>query len=90
MENLQEFFLRAEALSTNLNLILFPQHDPPTHKCLLHSLTLGYVGEYFQVVRVLAPFTLTPTSSNTTSTLTALHLESNGYFLFFLEDYEPD
>ncbi len=31
-----------------------------------------------------------PTSSNTTSTFTALHPKSNGYFLFFLEDYEPD
>jgi hypothetical protein len=38
----------------------------------------------------LAPFSLTPTFSDTTSALTALHLESNGYFSFFLEDYEPN
>ncbi len=30
----------------------------------------------------------TPTSSNTTSILTTLHLESNGYFLLFLENFE--
>jgi hypothetical protein len=38
----------------------------------------------------LAPFSPAPTSSNTTSTLTTLHLESNGYFPFFLKDYEPN
>jgi hypothetical protein len=27
---------------------------------------------------------------DTTSTFTALHPESNGYFLFFLEDYESN
>jgi hypothetical protein len=29
-------------------------------------------------------------SSDTTSVFTALHPESNGYFLLFLEDYELD
>jgi hypothetical protein len=38
----------------------------------------------------LAPFSPTPTSSNTISVLTALHFNSHGYFSFFLEDYEPD
>ncbi len=46
--------------------------------------------EYFQATYALAPFFLAPTSSNTTSILTTLHLESNGYFLLFLEDYELD
>jgi hypothetical protein len=31
-----------------------------------------------------------PMSSDTTSTLTTLHPESNGYFLFLLKDYELD
>jgi hypothetical protein len=38
----------------------------------------------------LAPFFPTPTSSDTTSTLTALHPKSNGYFSLFLENYKPD
>jgi hypothetical protein len=33
-------------------------------------------------------FLLQPTSSNTTLTFIALHLESKGFFPFFLEDYE--
>jgi hypothetical protein len=32
----------------------------------------------------------TPTSFNTTSTFTDLHIESNKYFPIFLEDYELD
>jgi hypothetical protein len=36
----------------------------------------------------LAPFSLAPTSSNTTSTLIALHLELDGYFSFFIENYK--
>jgi hypothetical protein len=38
----------------------------------------------------LAPFSLTPTFSNTTLVFIALHLESNGSFLLFLEDYKPN
>jgi hypothetical protein len=38
----------------------------------------------------LAPFSPTPISSNTTSVPTALHPKSNGYFLLFLENYEPN
>ncbi len=81
-------FLLARTLLTNLNSIPFPQHDPPIHKHLLGSLTFGYEREYFQEARTMAPFSLTHTSSNTTSALTTLHPESNGYFLFFFENYE--
>jgi hypothetical protein len=70
------------------NLLLLPQHDPPTHKCLFHNLVLRCVGEYFRATHALAPFSPAPISSNTTSALTALHLDSDGYFLFFLKDYE--
>jgi hypothetical protein len=42
------------------------------------------------LAHALAPFFLVPTSSNTTSTFTALHPELNGYFSLFLEDYEPN
>jgi hypothetical protein len=38
----------------------------------------------------LAPFSHALLSSNTTSTLTTLHFESNDFFLFFLENYEPN
>jgi hypothetical protein len=38
----------------------------------------------------LAPFSFASTSSTTTSTLTALHLELDGYFLFFVENYQPN
>jgi hypothetical protein len=64
--------------------IPFPQHDPLIHKCLFHSLALGRVREYFRAAHVLAPFSLAPTSSNTTLVLIAPHPKSNGYFpLFF-------
>jgi hypothetical protein len=60
-ENLQkEFFLRTLALLANSNSIFFPQCDPPTHKHLFCSLTLGRAREYFRVVRTLAPFFPTP------------------------------
>jgi hypothetical protein len=36
----------------------------------------------------LAPFSPTPTSYDTTPIFTTLHLKSNGYFTFFLEDLE--
>jgi hypothetical protein len=70
--------------------IPFPQHGPPTHKRLFRNLTLGRVGEYSWTIHALAPFFLAPTSSNTTSTFITVHLKSNGYFPFFLEDYEPN
>jgi len=83
-------FLQAQLLSTNSNSIPFPQYDPPTHKHLLHSLNFGYAKEYSWAVHTLAPFSLAPTSFNTTSALTTLHPKSNGYFSLFLENYEPN
>jgi hypothetical protein len=38
----------------------------------------------------LAPFSPAPTSTNTILAFNAQHLELNGYFPFFLEDYEVD
>jgi hypothetical protein len=73
------------------SLVPFPQHDPPTHKCLLHSLIFGCVRKiYSRATYALAPFSCAPTSFDNTSTFITLHLESNGYFSLFLKDYEPD
>jgi hypothetical protein len=66
------------------------QHDPQTHKHISHSLVLGRVGEYFQVACVLAPFSLTPMFSKTTSVFTTLYLELDNFFSFFLRTYELD
>jgi hypothetical protein len=63
--------------------IPFTQHDPPILKCLFRNLAFGRVGEYFQAICTLAPFFLTPASSNTTLVFTALHLKLDGYFPFF-------
>jgi hypothetical protein len=87
---MKSFFLQAQALLTGLSPIPFPQHDPLIHKCLLCNLSFRHVGEYSWVVHVLAPFSPTPTSSDTISVLITLHLKSNGYFLLFLKDYEPN
>ncbi len=65
-----------------------PQHDRWVHKCILHNFVLRRTREYFWATCVLAPFTPTPTSSNTTSILMVLHLKSNDHFLLFLKDYE--
>jgi hypothetical protein len=70
--------------------MLPPQLDILAHKRLLHSLVLGHVGEYFHTICALTPFSPTPTSFDTTSTLTTLHLESDGFFLLFFEYYELD
>jgi hypothetical protein len=86
----KRFFLQAQVSSANSNSIPFPQHDPPTHKCFLCSLAFGHAWEYIQTTHALAPFSPTPTSSNTTSTFTTLHFKSDGYFSSFLDDYEPD
>ncbi len=75
--------MQTEALLTNSSFILFPQHDPSTHKHLFHNLALGCVGKYSWVARILAPFFPTPTSSDTNSFLIALHPKSNRYFSFF-------
>jgi len=75
-ENLQkEFFFVNPTLSASLTLILFPQHDPPTHKNLFRNLTFGHVRKYSWATHVLAPFFFTAMSFDTTSTLTTLHLE---------------
>jgi hypothetical protein len=79
-------FLWAQVLSANSNSILFTQHDLPTHKCLLHSLTLGHATKYFQAICVWAPFSPSPTSANTTSTFITLHPELNGYFPIFFKN----
>jgi len=81
--------LQAQALTTSSSLMFFPQHDPPVHKCLFHSLVFGSVGKiYSKATYALAPFSFAPTSFDTTSTLITLHLESNGYFPLFLKNYE--
>jgi hypothetical protein len=38
----------------------------------------------------LAPFSFAPTFFDITSIFTTLHLESNGSFLLFFEDYKPN
>jgi hypothetical protein len=87
---LQDFFFVNPSFGGKFKFSAFSQHDPPTHECLLHSLVLGCVGEYFRATHALAPFSPAPISSNTTLIFTALHLDLDGYFLFFLKDYEPD
>jgi membrane-anchored protein YejM (alkaline phosphatase superfamily) len=62
----------------------FPQRDPLTHKHFFRSLGLKHAREYSQATHVLALFTFTPTSSDTTLAFTPLHIESNNYFPFFL------
>jgi hypothetical protein len=66
-------------------LSAFPQHDPPIHEHICYNLVFECVGEYSWTTYALAPFSLTPTSSYTTSFLIALHLESDGYFFIFLK-----
>jgi len=68
----------------------FPQHNYPIHKHFFHILVLKHVMGYSQVIHILAPFSFAPTSSNTSSTFIALHLELNGYFSLFLKDYKLD
>jgi hypothetical protein len=38
----------------------------------------------------MAPFSFTPTSFDITLIFNALYIELNGFFLLFLEDYEPN
>jgi hypothetical protein len=80
----------AQTLSASSNSIPFPQHDLPIHKRLFYSLAFGRAKEYSRAARTLAPFSLIYTSSDTTSTLSTLHLESNGYFPLFLENYDQN
>jgi hypothetical protein len=87
---MKSFFLWAQVLVPNLSSIPLLKHYPPTHKGLFRSLTFGRAREYSQITFILAPLFFSPTSFDTASTFTALHLESNGYFLLFLEDYKPN
>jgi hypothetical protein len=57
---------------------------------LLCSLALGRAREYLWAVHVLALISFASMSFDTTLVLTALHPKSDGYFLFFLEDYKPN
>jgi hypothetical protein len=74
----------------NLNLVTPPQRNLPIHKCFLRNLVLIGVKGYSRAFQVLAPLSFAPMSSTTTSTLITLHLESNNYLPFFLENYEPN
>ncbi len=91
---MEEWFLQVWGLGLGLvaspSLILPPQHDFPTHKCLLHSSIFECVREYSQATCTLTPFSPTPMSFNTTSIFTILHHESDGFFPFSLENYELD
>jgi hypothetical protein len=82
--------LQAQTLVVSLSLVPFPQHDPLVHKHFLHNLIFGRVWEHFRAIDALAPFSFTPMSFDTTSALTALHPDLDGYFLFIVKDYEPD
>jgi hypothetical protein len=86
----EEFFLRTQALVASSSLMPLTQHDPLVHKRFFRNLVLRHFEEYFRVAHVLAPFSFTTTSFNTTLIFTALHFELDGYFLLFLENYKPD
>jgi hypothetical protein len=77
-------------LAASSSLVPFLEHDPPTHKCFFHNLILGHAREYFKTIHALAPFSPSPTSSNTTLTFIALYPDSDGYFSFFLKNYKPN
>jgi hypothetical protein len=84
----KSFFLWARVLSASSSSILFPQRDLLIHKHLFHNLTLGCAEEYSQATCALAPFFLTPMSSNTTSIVITLHPKLDGYFPVFFKNYE--
>jgi hypothetical protein len=69
---------------------LFTQHDLPTHKQFLRNLILGGAIKYLSITCALTTFSPTPTSSKTISPITTLHIELNGFFPLFLEDYKLD
>jgi hypothetical protein len=85
-----QFFLRAQVLATNLSSMPRAQHDRLIHKRLFHNLVFKCSGEYFQTTSVLASFSLAPTSFDTILTFIVLHPKTNSFFLFFLENYEPN
>jgi hypothetical protein len=74
----------------SLSLVPFPQHGLLALKHFVRRLIIGHVGEHFKVICTLAPFSPTPMSFGTTSILIALCLDSYGYFLLILNNYEPD
>jgi len=80
----------AQALTTSLNSMHLPQHDPLVHKRLLHNLVFKHAGEYFQATHTLAPLSLARTSSKTTLALFILHPQSNGFLPLFLGNFEPN
>jgi hypothetical protein len=83
-------FLTCPNFNGEFELNVFPQHDFPTHKHVLHNLVFGHVGEYLQAAHVLTPFLFAPMSLDTTSTFSILHHELNGSFALFLKDYKPN
>jgi len=56
----------------------------------MHSLVLRHVREYFRTTHASTPWSLSPMSSDTTLIFTTFHPKSNGYFPFFLKNYEPN
>jgi hypothetical protein len=68
----------------------FPQHYLIAHKYFFYSLVFKRLREYFQAIFIMAPFSPTPTSTNTTSIVTTLHHKLDGFFLLFLKDYKPN
>ncbi len=78
-----------QVLATNLSSTP-PQHDLLTHKCFLQNFIFECVGEYFWATHVLTPFFFAPTWFNTTLALIVLHIESNGFFPFFVKNYESN
>jgi len=69
---------------------IFPNIILQFKNIFFHILVFEHVREYFQVIDILAPFSFAPTSSNTSSTFTALHFELDGYFSLFQKDYKLD
>jgi len=63
---------------------------PQLINTFFYHLIIGHAEEYSKTTYALTPFSFTPTSSNKTLILTTLHLDLNGYFLFFLKDYKLD
>ncbi len=81
LKNLHErFFLQVQYAFPNMILQFI--------NVFFRSLVFGHAREDFQVTHILAPFSLTHASFNTTLVFTALHLKSNGYIPLFLEDYD--
>jgi len=56
----------------------------------LHSLVFEHVIEYSHATHIFALFFHAHESSNTTSTFTALHFESDDFFLVFVKNYEQN